>query len=70
MGLGYNIENPEDYSDFYWRIVFGLPIATCSLRILILLAVFRDDPPGYYAAKGDSEKVKKKKMLKYRLLKS
>jgi hypothetical protein len=68
MGLGYNIENPADYSDVYWRIVFGLPVITCLVRILVLLTIFRDDPPGYYASKGDSEKVNKINLIKCRLL--
>lgn len=57
MGLGYNIENPADYNDVYWRIVYGLPIATNLIRIIVFLTVLRQDPPGYYAAKGDSNKV-------------
>jgi hypothetical protein len=56
MGLGYN-STPEDNNDLYWRIVFGLPIATNLLRIFIFLTIFKDDPPGYYVFKGDQDKV-------------
>lgn len=41
----------------YWRTVFLLPLIFCVSRTLILLTIFKDDPPGYYVSKQDNYKV-------------
>lgn len=51
---GKDVVNPDNS---YWRWVFIVPVFPCALRTLMLLTVFRDDPPGYYVAIGDKDKV-------------
>jgi len=54
MGLGYPSDLTNDTaSDIgnYWRVVFLLPVLTNILRTIVLLTIFKDDPPGYYIKK-------------------
>lgn len=44
-------------SPIYWRVVFGLPIITNLLRIVIFMTCYKDDPPGYYVSKGEQDKA-------------
>jgi MFS family permease len=48
FGLGYSGQEDSNY----WRIVFLVPVITSFLRIVVLLTIFKDDPPGYYVKKG------------------
>ena len=31
-------------SNNYWRLMFGIPMATCAIRMLLFLFLFRKDP--------------------------
>lgn len=48
MGLGYS----NDSTSNYWRVVFLLPVITNIIRIVVLLTIFKDDPPSYYVRKN------------------
>ena len=43
MGLGLS-----DGNDTWLYLMFGLPILTCSIRLILLLFVFTLDTPKFY----------------------
>jgi len=45
-GLGF--DNSGTPSSTYWRVVFGFPIATCLLRIILLVTIYSRETPLFY----------------------
>lgn len=41
-----------------WRLVFGFPLITGTLQMVLLLFVFKDETPRYYLEKGRDEEAK------------
>jgi MFS transporter, SP family, major inositol transporter len=42
----------------YWRLMFGFPVVTLGLRLIMLLFVFNKELPLYYLKKGQKEQAK------------
>ena len=59
VGLGIGDVETDDYDSFeiqyYWYIIFTIPIGFSLLQVLLLLCVFKYDTPIFLKQKGRTE---------------